>query len=312
MFRIGRVAQMRLWLGIGAIIVAAIAATSAFGGSGGDSNATGALTRHAVPRPATGAYSGKNSQNGNGATLFVPVGAASVVNFSIPAVNLVCTGGGGGGVTDHIWVLKAAIRNRSFTSTTTQVGVVGFARAKFTYSVTGRFQGVSAGGTYREDIAFPDIPGRSCTSKNQSWTATRAKQPAPKAPIVPGTYSGQNSQNGNGITFAVPAGAGSVLNFSISSVTLVCVGGGGIPSKLTLAEATIKSDRTFTSKTTQSTVVNGVNATLTYIVKGTFQGVDAAGAPTAAGVYRGDIVFTDASARTCTSNDQTWTVARAR
>jgi hypothetical protein len=303
---------MGLWPGIGAIIVASIAATSALGGSRGDSTATGSATRNAVPRPATGTYSGKNSQNGNGATMFVPVGAASVVNFSIPAVNLVCTGGGGGGVTNHIWVLKAAIWNRSFTTTTTQVGVVGFARAKFTYSVTGRFQGTSAGGRYREDIAFPDIPGRSCTSKNQSWTATRATQPAPKTPIAPGTYSGRNSQNGNGITFSVPVGAGSVLNFSIPAVNLFCVGAGGIPSKLTLAEATIKSDRTFTSKTTQSTVVNQVNATVTYTVKGTFQGVDAAGAPTAAGMYRQDIVFADASARTCTSNDQTWTVTRAR
>jgi hypothetical protein len=308
---------MRVWPWIGTMLLAAITAASALGGSGGTTAVTGGATSQAVPRPASGSYSGRNSQNGNGATLFVPAGATSVVNFSIPAVNLVCKGGGGGGVTDHIWVLKAAIKSRVFATKTTQVGVVGFARAKFTYTVSGRFQGTrSAGsatatGSYREDITFPDVAGRTCTSNVQTWTATRATQPAPTGAIAPGNYSGRNSLNGNGVTFTVPAGAATVVNFSLPAINLVCVGGGGVTSQLELGEASIKADRSFTSRATQAGVINGANVQITYFVTGTFQGVDASGAPTAAGVYREDITFAS-PARTCTSNDQSWTTARTR
>jgi hypothetical protein len=299
------------------MLLAAITAASALGGSGGNTTATGAAMRQAVPRPPSGGYSGRNSQNGNGATLFVPADATSVVNFSIPAVNLVCKGGGGGGVTDHIWVLKAAIKSRAFATKTTQVGVVGFARAKFTYTVSGRFQGMaSAGsatatGSYRVDITFPDVAGRTCTSNAQTWTVTRATPSAPKGPVAPGNYSGRNSLNGNGVTFTVPTGAATVVDFSLPAINLVCVGAGGVASQLKLGEVSIKADRSFASRTTQTGVINGASVQMTYFVTGTFQGVDASGAPTAAGVYREDIVFAN-PARTCTSNDQSWTTSRTR
>ena len=45
---------------------------------------------------------------------------------------------------------------------------------------------------------------------------------------------------------------------------------------------------------------------------GRFQGNNAAGAATAAGVHRENIVFTDTPNRTCTSNDQPWTATRTR
>ena len=51
--------------------------------------------------------------------------------------------------------------------------------------------------------------------------------PTPASAVVPGGYSGQNSQNGNGVTLSVPTGGGRVLNFSIPRANLVCVGGGG-------------------------------------------------------------------------------------
>ena len=54
----------------------------------------------------------------------------------------------------------------------------------------------------------------------------------------------------------------------------------------------------------------GKSAKFTYFFAGHFQGVTAAGVATASGVYRQDIVFTDTTTRTCTSNNQTWTVTR--
>jgi len=59
--------------------------------------------------------------------------------------------------------------------------------------------------------------------------STATPTPAPASAVVPGGYSGQNSQTGNGVFFSVPAGGKSVLNFSIPSVNPLCVGGGGSP-----------------------------------------------------------------------------------
>jgi len=79
-------------------------------------------------------------------------------------------------------------------------------RAKFTYTARGRFEGKSATGAamatgvFRADIAFADA--RTCTTNNQTWTVARSSAPSTGA-IVPGTYSGQNSQNGNGVAAKV-------------------------------------------------------------------------------------------------------------
>jgi hypothetical protein len=139
-------------------------------------------------------------------------------------------------------------------------------------------------------------------------------QPPPAASAVePGGYSGRG-YGGRGITFLVPAGAGSVLDFSSPTIPdVTCAGGGtynsGIP--FTISKATIRPDRSFTATASQSSVISGANARVTYSVTGRFQGTSAAGAATAAGVYRADIVFADTPNRKCTSNDQQWTAARS-
>lgn len=266
---------------------------------------------------APGSYTGQNSQNGNGIRFFVPTTGREVLNFSIPAVGLAC--GGGSGATERLWIVNTAIKSDgSFTATTSQSGLFGStgAMARFTYSVTGRFQGVNAAGvatasgTYREDVVVTDTPTRSCTSNNQSWTVTRATQPPPTRLIQPGTYSGQNSQNGNGMTFFIPPGGTSVTNFTILAVGLACAGGGGATDRAVILQAAIRSDRSFTATATQDGVIRGAKAKLTYVVTGYFEGSTAAGEATAAGTYREDVVFADAPTRTCTSNNQSWVATR--
>jgi|GEM_PF-2797139 len=260
-----------------------------------------------------GAYSGPSSR-GFPVTFFVPAGGGSVLNFSPTAVNVNCAGGGG--AQTPFKILKATIKpDRSFTARTSESGVVNGADAKFTYVVTGRFQGVdakgaaTAAGVYREDIVFTDTPTRKCTSNDLPWTATRSLGP-PRTSIEPGTYSGPSSR-GFPVTFFVPAGGGSVLNFSPTAVNVNCAGGGGAQTPFKILKATIKPDRSFTARTSESGVVNGANAKLTYFVTGYFQGPNANGAGTAAGVYREDIVFTDTPTRKCTSNNLPWTAARS-
>ena len=193
--------------------------------------------------------------------------------------------------------------------------MVDRANATITYSVTGRFQGTSstgaatAAGVYRADIVFADTPTRKCTSNDQQWTAARSQPPTKS--VQPGTYSGRG-YGGFGLTFLVPAGAGSVVDFSSSATpTVTCAGGGSYTTPFAISKATIRPDRSFTAKISQSGVVDRANATITYSVTGRFQGTSSTGAATAAGVYRADIVFADTPTRKCTSNDQQWTAARS-
>ena len=133
---------------------------------------------------------------------------------------------------------------------------------------------------------------------------TKPAPPPQKSVVEPGGYSGGY------ITFFVPAGAGSVLNFSAGNVGVSCAGGGGSGAPFKILKITIKQDHSFTAKTSQSGVISGANVTITSFVTGRFQGKSAAGATTASGVFRTDIVFTDTN-RKCTSNDQPWTAARS-
>ena len=275
----------------------------------------GSTTKPAPP-PASavepGGYAGR-SDTGYRLAFHVPAGAGSVLNFSLPQVRVDCAGGGA--YSTPISILKTAIRpNRTFSAKTTMSGVISGAKARVTFSVTGRFQGRSstgaatAAGVYRADIVFTDTPGRKCTSNDLPWTATRSLA-APRSSVEPGAYSGR-SDTGYRLTFRVPAGAGSVLDFSLPQVRVDCAGGGAYSTPISILRATINGDRSFTGKTSQSGVVNGANATITFSVTGYFHGPDSAGAATAAGVYREDIVFTDTPGRTCTSNDLPWTAAR--
>jgi hypothetical protein len=270
-----------------------------------------------VPNPpatavAPGTYTGQNSQNGNGVRFFVAAGGKSVVNFSIPVVNLGCLPGGGAG--DHILILQTAVRpDGSFTATASQDGIARGARARFTYSVAGRFERAtasaeaSAAGSYRVDIAFPDSATSRCTSNNQTWRATRSAQPAQQGAIVAGAYRGQNSQNGNGVSFTVAAGGRSLTNFSIPVVNLGCLPGGGAGEHILILQTAIRPDGSFTATGSQDGLVRGARARITYTVTGHFEGVTSSG-PGAAGSHRVDVVFPDSPSSTCTSNDQFWRV----
>ncbi|MDH4178478.1 MAG: hypothetical protein OEV72_12960 [Thermoleophilia bacterium] len=132
-------------------------------------------------------------------------------------------------------------------------------------------------------------------------------QPSPTTSVEPGTYQG----NG-GVLLFVPAGARSVQNFSITQgfFSVNCGGGGSYGTPLKILTATIKPDRSFTAKTSQSGVVGGANATIISSATGRFQGRDSQGRATASGAYRVDIVFAGTPNRRCTSNDVPWTGTR--
>ena len=103
-----------------------------------------------------------------------------------------------------------------------------------------------------------------------------------------------------------------MVNISIPTVFIACTPRGPYPSDRSprVLKTRSRPDGSFTATTSQNGVFAGKNAKFTYFFTGHFQGVTAAGVATASGVYRQDIVFTDTTTRTCTSNNQTWTVTR--
>jgi len=264
-----------------------------------------------------GSYSGQNGQNGNGFNLYVAAGGRTVLNVTDPLTGLTCTPSGG--TSDHLRILKTTIRgDGSFTTRGSQKGLYRGLAATFTYTVAGRFQKAGAGkaapaaGTWREDIVTGD-PSIRCTSNAQSWTA--ARDPGPrlqKQLVLPGDYTGQNGQNGNGFTLSVSADRRSVLNLSDPLTGLACSGTtGGTSDHLRFLKIPIRADGSFAAKIRQEGLLSGTKATFTYTVAGYFEGPTPLGAATVAGVWREDIELSGGTTR-CTSNDQSWTATRSQ
>jgi hypothetical protein len=268
--------------------------------------------------PPAGSYTGGNPQNGQLFTLYVSSSRTSLQDISIPYVDLTCTPGGAG-VTEPFGIASAPLKsNGSFTATTTQTGVYAGFPAKFTYTFRGSYQGLNSSGvptvtgTFRETLKYADSAARTCTSGNQSWTATRDTQPRQTtSPPPAGSYSGGNPQNGQLFTFRVSSSRTSLQDISIPYVDLDCAPGGASPTEpFGIASAPLKSHGAGTATTTQTGVYAGFPAKYTYTFRGNFHGVAPSGAARAAGTFRETLTFADGAAYTCTSNTQSWTATR--
>jgi hypothetical protein len=294
------------------VVACALAVPFAVGAMAGvaDAGTSGAASSGAP----TGSYSGSESQNGNGMSFYVSADQKSLQDVTIPLVGLGCTPVNGG-INDHLSIASVSLGSSgSFTSSTKQSGVLFGLRATFTYTFQGSFHGVSASGapqatgTYSEMIRYRDSVARTCTSQSQSWTAARDTQPTqPKSAPPTGSYSGYESQNGNGMSFSVSADQKHLQNVSVPLVGLDCSpGNGGINDHLLIASVPVSSTGSFDSTTTQTGTISGLPATFTYTFRGNFHGVDAAGAERAAGTYTETITYTDSTVRDCTSDSQWW------
>ena len=124
-------------------------------------------------------------------------------DISVPFVGLTCAPPGDANPTEPLGIAAAPIKsNGSFTATTTQTGVYAGFPAKFSYTFRGNYQGLNPSGvptvtgTFQETLKYTDSASRTCTSGNQSWTATRDSQPKQTtSPPPAGSYSATNPQN---------------------------------------------------------------------------------------------------------------------
>ena len=167
----------------------------------------------------------------------------------------------------------------------------------------GLFGAVAAGtsGTASAAVKAPVAP----MLKASTAAAVTASQPPA------GSYKGTNPQNNYPITFYVSADQTSLQDISIAAVGLSCAPGGANPFEpFGMATVPLNSNGSFTATTTQTGVYNGFPAKFTYTFQGNFHGAGPSGAARAAGTFRETMTFTDSAARTCTSDNQSWTAAR--
>jgi hypothetical protein len=123
-----------------------------------------------------GSYGGRTAQN-RAITLYVSAGGTHLQDISVPLTDLSCKPAGNG-FNDKIQIASVAINpDGSFTSTTTQTGIISGHPTTFTYVFRGNVHGVNAdgiprmAGTLRETLAWTDTPGHECSTNDQSWYA---------------------------------------------------------------------------------------------------------------------------------------------
>jgi hypothetical protein len=265
--------------------------------------------------PPRGSYTGRTSQ-GWPVNFYVSMSTDRVQDITISTVVLTCSPGAQT-VDDFLTVTGMPIKpNGWFRATAHQSGVMAGRPAKFTYRFAGRFTGVdsngapTAGGTFREVVTYKDGGTHKCTSNNQTWTTSRDTQPAQRKSSPAGSYAGRTSQ-GWPVVLYVAANGRSLQDVDVSTTVLHCTPGNAtIDDFVPIAAIPLKKDGSFSGHTTQNGVMAGSPAKFTYSFRGNFHSRDANGAPRAAGTFRESVTYNDGTARTCTSNTQTWTIIR--
>jgi hypothetical protein len=282
--------------------------TAPGGGPSGPDGPGGSPGPIITPPPSTGSYSGSTSQSRQIA-LYVSADGSHVQDVRIPVVDIGCAPTRS--FYDQLAIASITIgTDGSFAATTTQTGVLAGATAHFTYTITGRFAGTSVSGGWREDIAYDNGIAYSCTSNNQTWTASRDVQgsQAVAAP-PPGSYAGGTSQSRN-LRFYVSNDRTALQDVSIPVVDIGCAPTNSFYDRLAIASIPVGADGAFSAQTTADGVIGGVPAHFTYTFSGHLHGLASNGDERVAGAFREDIAYDNGTAYTCTSNDQTWAAVR--
>jgi hypothetical protein len=253
-----------------------------------------------------GSYSGDTSP-GYALRFYVSAGGTQLQDITIQAVGLGCTPGGSYDDQSFSIPAIAIAANGSFTTTTTQSGVIDNSPATIAYTFSGHFNGTSVAGQVRDGITYNNGTAHSCTSNNLSWSATRDTQGSQTASAPPaGSYSGDTSP-GYALRFYVSAGGTQLQDITIQAVGLGCTPGGSYDDQsFSIPAIAIAANGSFTTTTTETGVINGAAATITYTFSGHFHGTNSSGVERAAGQVRDAITYNNGTAYSCTSNNLSW------
>ena len=316
--------------GSSVVLTASAAAGSSFSGwSGGGCSGTGSCTVTmsadqtvtatfgvVATGPQPGGYTGPTSQDAaNALRFYVSTDSGRIEDVTINFVGLVCTPSTptpNPSPDDSFYLPSIPIAsNGSFTGATTVAGVIGNAPVHITYTFSGQFTGTSAAGSFREDISY-DGTATACTSNTQTWSATFFSQ-GNQAPLAPpaGGYTGPTSQDAaNALLLYVSPDSSQLQDVTLNYVALACT-----PSTPThdpspddsfyIASIPINADGSFSSTTSQTSVIANSAVHITYTFSGHFHGRNASDQERIAGSFREDISY-DGTSTTCTSGTQPW------
>ena len=202
----------------------------------------------------------------------------------------------------------------SFSSRTTQTGLVDNQPATFTYTFNGHVHGPLGGvaridGIWREDVTYTNNgTSYDCTTNNQSFAATLdANQTGQNtATASPGSYYAQTGSIP--IYFYVAPDRGSIEDVNIpGGVAPSCTPSGSVsPAPIGIASIPINSDGSFSSRTTQTGLVDNQPATFTYTFNGHVHG-PLGGVARIDGIWREDVTYTNnGTSYDCTTNNQSF------
>jgi hypothetical protein len=281
-------------------------------------NLTWSATRDTQPAqttaaPPSGSYSGTSWQ-GYGVSFYVSSGGSSLQDITVPSVYLDCSPGDVQQLTELTIPSAAVESGGSFTGTASEDGVWSGFPATLTFSFRGNFHSLSpsgverAAGTLEVTVAYTNGTAYTCTSNVMTWSATRDTQPAQTTAAPPsGSYSGTTWQ-GYGLTFSVSSNQATLEDITIPSVYLDCMPGNVQQlTELTIPSAAIGSGGSFTGTASDSGVFSGEPATFTYTFQGNFQSLNASGVERAAGSFEVTVNYSNGTAYTCSSNEESWT-----
>jgi hypothetical protein len=248
-------------------------------------------------------------------SFYVSSNGTELQNVVVPNIGLSCSPSGNLS-SQQIAIASIPIAaDGSFSSTTTQTGVIGNKPATFTDTFSGQFHATNVTGSFREDITYGSGTVYNCTTNAQAWTATFDNQDdqASTSP-APGSYAGAPVYfyASGDPSFYVSSNGTELQNVVVPNVGLGCSPSTNLSSQqIAIAEIPIAADGSFTSTTTQTGVIGSTPATFTYTFDGQFHGPNSQGVPRVAGIFRENVTYGSGTTYSCTTNNQAWTATRS-
>jgi hypothetical protein len=288
----------------------------------GDESFTASLkagqTGQNTPTASPGSYVGDTERSDSSSVYFyVAPDGGSVEDVDIPPVDAEPSCTPSGSVSSApVGISSIPINSDgSFSSTTTQTGLVDNQPASFTYTFNGHFHGPSTGGLarvdgiWRVDVTYANSgTSYDCTSGNQSFEAVlESNQTGQNTPTAsPGSYVGDTERSdGSSVYFTVSSDSATIENVSIPSTSLECSPSGILSSDIEIASIPIGPDGSFTFEESHSGP--GDSETITYTFNGHVHGPSTAGHTRIDGIWRENITYANNGATySCTTNNQSY------
>jgi translation initiation factor 1 (eIF-1/SUI1) len=256
-----------------------------------------------TPPASTAPQPGRYALSGYTTTLLYVSPDAAAVQDLAKGTSLSCSTGGT--IASSISIDEIAIAgDGSFSATEVESSIYSGKPVTVTATVSGQFRGTEAAGTYRQDVAYQDGSGKTCSTNTQSWTAGVDTGQGAQGVAVP--QRGRYALSGYTTTvFWVSPDGGHVQDIA-KTTSLSCSTGGSFPYSVAIDDIAIEGQTAFGSTEVEHTLIAGKPVKVTTTFRGHFHGLDGNGNQRVAGSYRQDIAYEDGSHETCTTGMQSW------